>query len=55
MEDAIALARILAADLDLKKALPAYQDERMTEALRLQNAARKFHGVVREREALRGT
>src|SRR3954468_4989041 len=40
MEDAIALARILACEPDLKKALPEYQDERMTEALRLQNAAR---------------
>src|SRR6266404_1431735 len=40
MEDAIALARILTRQADLKKALPAYQDERMTEALRLQNAAR---------------
>jgi anthraniloyl-CoA monooxygenase len=40
MEDAIALARILSREGDLKKALPAYQDERMTEALRLQNAAR---------------
>src|SRR4051812_8136873 len=40
MEDAIALARILNHQSDLKKALPAYQDERMTEALRLQNAAR---------------
>src|SRR5207248_15907 len=40
MEDAIALARILSSEPDLKKALPAYQDERMTEALRLQNAAR---------------
>jgi len=40
MEDAIALARILGREPDLKKALPAYQDERMTEALRLQNAAR---------------
>jgi len=40
MEDAIAMARILSREFDLKKALPAYQDERMTEALRLQNAAR---------------
>src|SRR3954454_2509240 len=40
MEDAIALARILSREPDLKEALPAYQDERMTEALRLQNAAR---------------
>jgi anthraniloyl-CoA monooxygenase len=40
MEDAVALSRILGREPDLKKALPAYQDERMTEALRLQNAAR---------------
>jgi len=48
MEDAIALARILSRGPDLKKALPAYQDERMTEALRLQNAARNSMGVIRE-------
>jgi anthraniloyl-CoA monooxygenase len=40
MEDAIALARELAADKSIPEALSAYQDERMTEALRLQNAAR---------------
>ena len=40
MEDAIALAREVAADRPLPQALAAYQDERMTEALRLQNAAR---------------
>ena len=40
MEDAIALAREVAADRLLPQALAAYQDERMTEALRLQNAAR---------------
>jgi anthraniloyl-CoA monooxygenase len=40
MEDAIALARILSREPDLPRALAAYQDERMTEALRLQNAAR---------------
>ena len=40
MEDAIALARILEAEAVLAKALAAYQEERMTEALRLQNAAR---------------
>ena len=40
MEDAIALAREVAADRRLPQALAAYQDERMTEALRLQNAAR---------------
>lgn len=40
MEDAIALAKHLAAESDLQVALHKYQDERMTEALRLQNAAR---------------
>ena len=50
MEDAIALARVLARAADLKvgatygslltDAFAEYQDERMTEALRLQNAAR---------------
>ena len=40
MEDAIALARILAASAPTAEALGAYQSERMTEALRLQNAAR---------------
>ena len=40
MEDAIALARWLARGLPLPEALAGYQDERMTEALRLQNAAR---------------
>jgi anthraniloyl-CoA monooxygenase len=40
MEDAIALARELAGGRPLPDALAAYQDERMTEALRLQNAAR---------------
>jgi anthraniloyl-CoA monooxygenase len=40
MEDAIALARELATDRPLAEALTAYQGERMTEALRLQNAAR---------------
>ncbi len=40
MEDAIALAREVASDRPLPEALAAYQDERMTEALRLQNAAR---------------
>jgi anthraniloyl-CoA monooxygenase len=40
MEDAIALARGLAGGQPLPEALAAYQDERMTEALRLQNAAR---------------
>ncbi|MGH7443428.1 MAG: bifunctional salicylyl-CoA 5-hydroxylase/oxidoreductase [Longimicrobiales bacterium] len=40
MEDAIVLARELAAGAPLHDALQRYQDERMTEALRLQNAAR---------------
>jgi anthraniloyl-CoA monooxygenase len=40
MEDAIGLSRILNAEPDLSKALPAYEEERRTEALRLQNAAR---------------
>ena len=40
MEDAIALARILSASAPTAEALSAYQNERMTEALRLQNAAR---------------
>src|SRR5262249_13775236 len=40
MEDAIALAREIASDRPLPEALAAYQEERMTEALRLQNAAR---------------
>src|SRR5688572_30482732 len=40
MEDAIALARCVSEGADLPNALEAYQNERMTEALRLQNAAR---------------
>jgi anthraniloyl-CoA monooxygenase len=40
MEDAIALAREVASGRPLPEALSAYQDDRMTEALRLQNAAR---------------
>ena len=40
MEDAIALARLVAEGGPLPEALEAYQGERMTEALRLQNAAR---------------
>ncbi|HEX8363519.1 MAG TPA: bifunctional salicylyl-CoA 5-hydroxylase/oxidoreductase [Longimicrobium sp.] len=40
MEDAIALARILDAEPDLAKALASYQEERRTDAVRLQNAAR---------------
>jgi len=40
MEDAIALARELARDQPIAEAFARYQDERMTEALRLQNAAR---------------
>src|SRR5688572_8208465 len=51
MEDAIALARILAASAPTADALGAYQSERMTEALRLQNAARnsmeRFENVKR--------
>ena len=39
MEDAISLARALSTE-ELSAALPAYQAERMTEALKLQNAAR---------------
>ena len=40
MEDAIALARILSGEMNLELALHQYQQERITEALRLQNAAR---------------
>ena len=40
MEDAIALARILQRQKDLPAALREYQEERRTDALRLQNAAR---------------
>ena len=40
MEDAIALARVLAGPAPTADALAEYQRERMTEALRLQNAAR---------------
>ena len=40
MEDAIALAEKLDTETNLKAALDQYQQERMTEALRLQNAAR---------------
>jgi anthraniloyl-CoA monooxygenase len=40
MEDAIALAREAASGRPQAEALAAYQQERMTEALRLQNAAR---------------
>ncbi|HEX2092866.1 MAG TPA: FAD-dependent monooxygenase, partial [Longimicrobiaceae bacterium] len=40
MEDAIALSRILNSGTDLESALRAYQEERRTDALRLQNAAR---------------
>ncbi len=53
MEDAIALARVVADGRPLEEALAAYQDERMTEALRLQNAARNsmewFENVKRYR------
>jgi anthraniloyl-CoA monooxygenase len=40
MEDAIGLVRALSSQTDLPAALLAYQDDRSTEALRLQNAAR---------------
>jgi anthraniloyl-CoA monooxygenase len=40
MEDAIALSRILHRQSDLPAALREYQEERRTDALRLQNAAR---------------
>jgi anthraniloyl-CoA monooxygenase len=40
MEDAIVLAREIGADRSLDSALGRYQAERMTDALRLQNAAR---------------
>lgn len=40
MEDAISLARVLSARQPLPAALQEYETERMTEALRLQNAAR---------------
>ncbi|MDH4064090.1 MAG: FAD-dependent monooxygenase, partial [Acidobacteriota bacterium] len=40
MEDAVALARALAGPAPIAQAFQAYQDERMIEALRLQNAAR---------------
>ncbi|MEO5902522.1 MAG: FAD-dependent monooxygenase, partial [Gemmatimonadaceae bacterium] len=40
MEDAISLARHLSESTDIPTALSRYQDERATDALRLQNAAR---------------
>jgi anthraniloyl-CoA monooxygenase len=40
MEDAIVLARLLGEGTPLAEALPAYQEARRLEALRLQNAAR---------------
>jgi anthraniloyl-CoA monooxygenase len=40
MEDAIGLARALDGSPDVPTALSRYQDDRMTESLRLQNAAR---------------
>lgn len=40
MEDAIALVRALEANKEIPVALEAYQNDRSTEALRLQNAAR---------------
>ena len=39
MEDAIGLSRVVSETSDIPAALARYQDERMTEALRLQNAA----------------
>ncbi|HEY6896962.1 MAG TPA: bifunctional salicylyl-CoA 5-hydroxylase/oxidoreductase [Rhodocyclaceae bacterium] len=51
MEDAIALAHHLHAEPDPARALPAYQDERESEVLRLQSAARNrqewFENVAR--------
>ena len=53
LEDAIALARALDGRRPLADALAGYQEERMTEALRLQNAARNsmewFENVRRYR------
>lgn len=40
LEDAISLARILGEEAELETALARYQEERRTDALRLQNAAR---------------
>lgn len=40
MEDAIALTRSVSSTTDLPAALASYQNQRMTDALRLQNAAR---------------
>jgi anthraniloyl-CoA monooxygenase len=40
MEDAISLSHCVSEASDLQQALETYQNERMTEALRLQNAAR---------------
>lgn len=40
MEDAISLSAALNSQMELKTALARYEDERKTEALRLQNAAR---------------
>lgn len=40
MEDAIGLVRALSSQSDVPTALQSYQDDRSTEALRLQNAAR---------------
>jgi anthraniloyl-CoA monooxygenase len=40
MEDAIVLSRVLGEEPDREQALRRYEDERMVEALRLQNAAR---------------
>lgn len=40
MEDSIVLARLLSTEAEQDSALQKYQDERMTESLRIQNAAR---------------
>ncbi len=40
LEDAISLARILGEEAEMETALARYQEERRTDALRLQNAAR---------------
>jgi len=51
LEDAIALARAMAAHADLRHALPAYEAERIVEVLKIQNAARNstewFENVAR--------
>ena len=52
MEDAIALVSRTAGSPDIPAALAAYQEERETEALKLQSAARNRMRLVRERGAL---